>query len=339
MQKQLGTKYDAFLLLSFGGPEGIDDVMPFLENVLRGKNVPRERMLAVSKHYQLFNGVSPINEENRKLIAALKPVVESSGPKLPIYWGNRNWHPLLTDTVKQMAADGVKRVIAFATAGYSSYSSCRQYLENIEQACLAAGNAAPVIEKIRPFYNHPDFIAANAGQLLTAMASISEDRRAKAKIVFTAHSIPLSMANGCFYAQQLQEVAKSVIKTVDVANAWQIAYQSRSGPPTQPWLEPDINDVIEGLAKEGVRDIVIAPIGFVSDHMEILFDLDTQAKQLCEKVGIGYHRAKTAGSHPKFISMIRKLIDEKIDQYRIGDGQSEIALKQDFCQTDCCLIG
>ena len=332
MSKENSIPYDAFLLISFGGPEGMSDVMPFLQNVLRGKNVPEQRMLAVAHHYELFGGVSPINEQNRQLITALQPKIELAGPKLPIYWGNRNWHPLLTDTVQQMASDGIKKAIAFVTAAYSSYSSCRQYLENIEQARLAIGDTAPQIDKIRPFYNHPGFITANANQLTIALNSLSPECRQKAKIIFTAHSIPLSMADGCLYAQQLNETSQLVIAQAKINNQWQLAYQSRSGPPSQPWLEPDINDCIKQLAQEGIKDIVIAPIGFVSDHMEIIYDLDTEAKKLCETLQVNYARAKTVGCHPKFIEMICELVEEQMAQHKLIQNE----WKNQFCTVTCC---
>ncbi len=313
MPGQTATTYDAFLLVSFGGPEGMNDVLPFLKNVLRGKNVPEERMLAVARHYELFGGISPINEHNRQLISALKPLIESSGPKLPIYWGNRNWYPLLADTVKKMSGDGVKHAIAFVTAAYSSYSSCRQYLEDIEKARAAVGPAAPRIDKIGPFYNHPGFIAANADQLLIALRGLSTRRQQEAKIIFTAHSIPLSMSSGCRYEEQLDTTCRSVMREAQISNGWQLCYQSRSGPLTQPWLEPDLNQYITQLAEQGIKDIVIAPIGFVSDHMEIIYDLDTEARKLCQQLHINYTRAKTAGCHPKFVSMIGELCQSKID--------------------------
>jgi protoporphyrin/coproporphyrin ferrochelatase len=329
------TKYDAFLLVSFGGPEGMEEVLPFLRNVLRGRDVPEQRILAVAQHYELFGGISPINEQNRRLISALSSVIEFDGPKLPIYWGNRNWHPLLTDTVKQMADDGIRRAMAFVTAGYSSYSSCRQYLENVEQACNAAGPDAPQIEKIRPFYNHPDFIATNADNLRYALNSLPQHNRQDAEIIFTAHSIPESMADGCRYVEQLQETASLIIAEAELTNKWQLAYQSRSGSPSQPWLGPDINLCIKELGQIKVKNVVIAPIGFISDHIEILYDLDTEAKQLCEKLGIGYIRAKTAGTHPKFISMIKKLVEEKI---AICEENSP-SPNNEFCFSGCCPKG
>ncbi len=327
-----GTTYDAFLLVSFGGPEGMQDVMPFLENVLRGRNVPPQRMLAVSKHYELFNGISPINERNRKLIADLKPIIESNGPKLPIYWGNRNWHPLLPDTLKQMTADGIKRAVAFVTAGYSSYSSCRQYLDNIENARAIAGASAPLIDKIRPFYNHPGFIAANAHQLLAAVDQIEANRRANTKVIFTAHSIPMSMAQVCRYEAQLQEACSLVMGAAKLSNDWQLAYQSRSGLPSQPWLEPDINDLIKELGQKGTKDVVIVVVGFVCDHMEVLYDLDMQAQDLCKQLEIGYFRSKTVQERPEFLHMIKQLVDERIS------GQST-DLDKEFCFEGCCPLG
>lgn len=326
------TTYDAFLLISFGGPEGMDDVLPFLKNVLRGRNVPEQRMLAVAEHYKLFGGISPINEQNRRLIDVLKPVIESSGPKLPIYWGNRNWHPLLSDTLQQMAKDGITRAVALATAAYSSYSSCRQYLENIEEARNFVGAAAPQIDKIRPFYDHPDFIATNSDNLLTAMQNLPVEKKEKAEIIFTAHSIPHSMSDNCHYAEQLKTTAELVMKESQLKNKWRLTYQSRSGNPNQPWLEPDINKCIEEISPG--KAVIISPIGFVSDHMEVIYDLDTEARYLCQKLGIDYHRAKTAGTHPLFISMIKKLVEEKITVAQNDNLQSS-----EFCSPTCCPKG
>lgn len=304
--------YDAILIVSFGGPEGRDEVIPFLENVLRGRNVPRERMLKVAEHYELFGGVSPINEQNRKLIAALKQELDQNGPQLPIYWGNRNWHPLLADTLKQMADDGVRSALAFVTSAYSSYSSCRQYLEDIERAREAAGPSAPRVEKIRAFYNHPGFIEANAANLRAALDQIREERRANTQVVFTAHSIPKSMADNCAYESQLLETGRLVSEAAGHPQG-RLVFQSRSGPPTQAWLEPDICDYLRELKQSGVTDIVIAPIGFVSDHMEVVYDLDTEARKVSEELGLNMVRAGTAGTHPAFVRMIRELIVERIE--------------------------
>src|SRR6476660_4084006 len=233
-------KYDALIVVSFGGPEGMDDVMPFLENVLRDSNVPRERMLSVAHHYETFGGVSPINQQNRELIAAVKDELERNGPNLPIYWGNRNWHPLLPDTLRQMAADGVQNALAFVTSAYSSYSSCRQYRQNIADAQTAVGPTAPRIDKLRTFYNHPLFIEANVDHIRTAFSRLDDNEaRAEAHLVFTAHSIPESMAANCEYAAQLQETGKLIADELQI-DRWRVVYQSRSGAPSQPWLGPDV---------------------------------------------------------------------------------------------------
>jgi protoporphyrin/coproporphyrin ferrochelatase len=328
--------YDAILVLSFGGPEGPEDVIPFLENVLRGKNVPRERMLEVAEHYQHFGGVSPINEQNRTLIAALQKELDAHGPHLPIYWGNRNWHPLLTDTMSQMAADGVRRAIAFVTSAYSSYSSCRQYREDIQKAQAAVGANAPQIDKLRTFYNHPGFIEPLVESLQAAFEQIPSERRDATAIAFTAHSIPQGMADNCRYATQLAEACR-LVSTMASRGNWQLVYQSRSGPPQQPWLEPDVCDHINSLHEQGVKDVVVLPIGFVSDHLEVLFDLDTEAQELADELGLHMVRAATAGTHPRFIQMIRELIEE-----RMTENPQRLALGlhgagHDVCPTDCCL--
>ncbi|MEQ8846125.1 ferrochelatase [Botrimarina sp.] len=332
--------YDAVLVVSFGGPEGPDDVMPFLENVLRGKNVPRERMFEVAEHYQHFGGVSPINEQCRRLIAALQAELDQHGPKLPIYWGNRNWAPMLDDTLQRMADDGVRRAIAFFTSTFSCYSGCRQYRENVAAAQEKVGRA-PRVDKLRMPYNHPGFIEANADHLRQALEQIPAERRGAAKVLFTAHSIPLSMAENCKYQRQLTEASRLTAEAAGHPD-WELVYQSRSGPPQQPWLEPDVCDRIEQLHGEGgLDDLVILPIGFVSDHMEVLFDLDTEARELCEKLGVNLVRAATIGTHPRAIRMIRELIEERIATER-GESPERPALGQypanhDVCPVDCCL--
>lgn len=335
------SPYDAVLIVSFGGPEGPDDVMPFLENVLRGKNVPRERMLEVAEHYQHFGGVSPINEQCRQLIAALESELAEHGPQLPVYWGNRNWTPLLADTLRRMRDDGVRRAIAFFTSTFSSYSGCRQYRENIASAQEAVGEGAPRIDKLRMPYNHPGFIETCAAHLREALAKVPAERRSAAKVLFSAHSIPLSMATNCAYERQLLEASRLTAEGAGAAN-WEVVYQSRSGPPQQPWLEPDICDRIEALHAQGdLADVIVLPIGFVSDHMEVLFDLDTEAKQLCERLGVGFVRASTMGTHPRAVRMIRELIEERI---AIEAGQSpdrpavgKFPANHDVCPKDCCL--
>lgn len=333
------SEYDAVLVVSFGGPEKREDVIPFLENVLRGKPVPRERMLEVAEHYYEFGGVSPINEQNRSLIAALEKELKEHGPHLPIYWGNRNWHPLLPDTLRQMRDDGIKRALGFFTSAYSSYSGCRQYRENIENAQAEVGPGAPEVHKLRMFFNHPGFIAATVDHVRTAMDKLPADKRGATQIVFTAHSIPTAMAAGCKYEAQLRETARLVSNELG-HNDWQLVYQSRSGPPSQPWLEPDVCDYLKQLAGEGrVTDVVIAPIGFISDHMEILFDLDTEAREVCEKLGLNMVRAKTASTHPRFITMIRELIEERVSGSSNRPALGNLGPSHDVCPVDCCLSG
>ena len=270
------SDFDALLIVSFGGPEGQDDVMPFLENVLRGKNVPKERMLEVAEHYKHFGGVSPINDQNRALIAAVEADFKANGLDLPIYWGNRNWHPMLPDALQQMKEDGIKKALAFFTSIYSCYSGCRQYRENIAVAQEQIGEGAPEVHKLRMSFNHPNYIAASAGRVQDALNQVPEERRAAARFVFTAHSIPMSMANNCTYSTQLEESCRLIMEQIGPQN-WSLVYQSRSGPPQQPWLEPDVCDYVVQLKQESsdVQDIVMMPVGFVSDHMEVMFDLDT----------------------------------------------------------------
>jgi ferrochelatase len=327
--------YEALLLVSFGGPEGMDEVLPFLENVLRGRNVPPERMRAVAHHYELFGGVSPINGQNRELIAALKKELEAKGLRLPVYWGNRNWHPMLADTLRQMRDDGVRRTLAFFTSAYSSYSGCRQYLENIEQAREAVGAGAPQVEKLRAYYNHPGFVEPNVENLRAALDQIPEERRAATRIAFTAHSIPLAMAGNCEYQVQLTETCRLVAEGAG-HDKWRLVFQSRSGPPTQPWLEPDICDYLRELQESGTTDVVIAPVGFVSDHMEVLYDLDTEARQLADKIGLNMVRAATVGTHPAFISMIRELMLERMDTETVRRFLGTRGASHDVCRTDCC---
>lgn len=328
--------YDALLITSFGGPESPVEVMPFLENVLRGKNVPRERMLEVAEHYYLYGGKSPINDQNRRLIAALEAELARYGPQLPIYWGNRNWHPLLPDTLQQMKNDGVRRALAFVTSAYSSYSGCRQYRENIARAREAVGMGAPVVDKLRVFFNHPGFIEALADRVRQALMTLPEDK--PARIVYTAHSIPDAMARGCDYEVQLRETGRLVAEELGRAD-WQLVYQSRSGPASQPWLEPDILDYLCAYRACGNdAAVVIAPIGFISDHMEVLFDLDTQARELCGELGIVMARAETVGTHPRFIRMIRELICERLDETQSRPSLGAMGVRPDFCPADCCLV-
>ncbi|HYG81381.1 MAG TPA: ferrochelatase [Pyrinomonadaceae bacterium] len=333
----MSQAYDAILLVSFGGPEGVNDVMPFLENVLRGRNVPPERMRAVARHYELFGGVSPINAQNRKLIAALEKELEENGPRLPVYWGNRNWHPMLADTLRKMAQDGVRSSLAFFTSAYSSYSGCRQYRENIESAQREVGPAAPHVEKLRAFYNHPGFVGPNVLNVRAALEEIPEARRGRARIAFTAHSIPLSMAAGCDYEAQLLETCRLVAEGAG-HDRWRLVFQSRSGPPSQPWLEPDILDYLRALKEAGTEDVVVAPVGFISDHMEVLYDLDTEARALCRQLDLNMVRAATVGAHPAFVKMIRELVLERLTPDAPRRFLGTRGPSHDVCPADCCLL-
>ena len=330
------SSYQAILVVSFGGPEGREDVIPFLENVLRGRNVPRERMLEVAEHYYHFDGVSPINAQNRALISALVDELNRHGPKLPVYWGNRNWHPMLADTLRQMADDGITRALAFMTSVFSSYSGCRQYREDIIKAQAEVGSRAPQIDKLRVFFNHPGFIEAMIDRVQTAFEAIPAERRANAALLYTAHSIPLAMSANCKYVAQLEESCRLVSAGVGRSDS-RLVYQSRSGPPSQPWLEPDVNEVIRELAAQGIKDLVIVPIGFISDHMEVLYDLDTESLEVCQELGINLVRAGTVGTHPRFVAMIRELITERLSEnpHRLAIGS--MPPSHDVCPADCCL--
>ena len=331
------SAYDALLVLSFGGPEGHDDVMPFLERVVRGRNVPRERLLAVAEHYYAFDGVSPINAQNRALIAALVERMATDGPNLPVYWGNRNWHPLLADTLAEMAAAGVKRALCFVTSAFSSYSSCRQYREDIERARAAVGDHAPQIDKLRIFYNHPGFIEAVVDRTHAALSEIPESRRQVTPLLFTAHSIPLAMAENCDYEAQLNEASQLICDQLNHA-PWHLVYQSRSGPPTMPWLEPDVCDHLRELRASGAEDAVLVPLGFVSDHMEVVFDLDTEAREVCDEIGLNMVRAASVGTHPVFVEMVRELMLERMDA-REPRWLGTLGLRPTPCVVDCCPSG
>jgi ferrochelatase len=330
--------YDALLVLSFGGPEGEDDVMPFLENVTRGRNTPRERLEEVAEHYYHFSGVSPINAQNRALIAALETELTRHGIDLPIYFGNRNWHPFVTDTLRQMRDDGVRDALVFVTSTFSSYSGCRQYREDVIRALEAIGEDAIRFDKLRVFYNHPGFIEPMAELVRDALAKLPAARRPGAEIVFTAHSIPLGMARGCAYEAQLREACRLVADAAGTPN-FRLAYQSRSGSPRVPWLEPDILDVLDELHAAGKNDVVIAPIGFISDHMEVLFDLDEEAAGRAAGLGMTMARAATVGTHPVFVAMIRELIVERLTAHPERRFLGRRGPNHDICPVNCCLRG
>jgi ferrochelatase len=310
--------FDALLLLSFGGPEGPDDVLPFLRNVTRGRGIPEERLATVAEHYQRFRGVSPINAQNRRLIEALRVELAAHGIELPIYFGNRNWKPFVADAVRTMRDDGVRTALVFATSATGGYSSCRQYREDLAQAHAVAGEGAPALTKLRHYFDHPGFITANVEHLRRALAELPAQHRDTARLIFTAHSIPTAMndssgpaANGLYLAQQ-RETARLVAEAVrGQAAEFDLVWQSRSGPPQVPWLEPDMNDHLRSLS--GVQAVVVHPTGFVSDHLEVLWDLDVEARQTAQELGLHFVRAATPGTHPAFVAGIRELVEEQLN--------------------------
>jgi protoporphyrin/coproporphyrin ferrochelatase len=348
------TPYDALLLVSFGGPEKPEDVVPFLENVTAGRGIPRERLEQVGEHYYLFGGKSPINDLNRDLLAAIRSDLAEAGIDLPVYWGNRNWDPYLTDALEEMKADGVARAACFFTSAYSSWSSCRQYRENLFDAD-AKVPGAPVLDKLRHYFNHPGFVEPMADSVLAALATLPEELRAEAHIAYVTHSIPDSMADtsgppphaepGGAYVAQHRDVAVDVTRRVaeetGVEHPQALVFCSRSGPPSVPWLEPDVNDHLEELAAAGVRAVVIVPIGFVSDHMEVVYDLDTEALATAERLGLAAARAATAATDPRFVRMVRDLLTERAAVER-GEDVARVSVGSippmwDRCPVGCCL--
>jgi ferrochelatase len=311
--------------------------------VLRGRPVPPARRAAVAAHYHHFGGRSPINGHTRALVAALRSELAVRGPDLPVYWGNRNWHPFLADTVSQMADDGVRRALAFVTSAYASYSGCHQYLEDIARARSAVGPVGPVgpvapeTDKLRVFYNHPGFVEANVDALRAARASAAVGS-SPVRVAFTAHSIPLAMAATSDYQRQLNETARLVMERFDPSGAvpWSVVFQSRSGPPSVPWLEPDILDHLRALASTDGDPVIVAPIGFVADHMEVVYDLDLEAAELASKLGLTMVRAATAGVHPAFVTMIRQLIEERMDPAVPKLALGADGPYHDVCRADCC---
>ncbi|RMG37480.1 MAG: ferrochelatase [Planctomycetota bacterium] len=325
---------DALLIVSFGGPEGRDEVIPFLENVLRGRNVPRERMLQVAEHYYHFGGVSPINRQCRELIAAVEEEFRRCGIGLPVYWGNRNWHPLLPDTVARMAREGIRHAAAFVTSAFGSYSGCRQYLENIDQARAAVGSDAPRITKLRPFFNHPEFVRAWTDRLASVLSErpLGHD----ARVVFTAHSIPLPMARTSPYVDQLTETARLVAEACGVpSDRWDLVYQSRSGRPQDPWLEPDILDHLRTLHEQGVGRVIVVPVGFLSDHMEVLYDLDVEAQELAGRLGMAFDRVPTVHGHPGLARTVRRLVEEQL-YGTPPESVGRLPAAATWCDPACC---
>ena len=347
--------YDAFLLVSFGGPEKSDDVVPFLENVTRGKNIPRERLVEVGQHYFEFGGRSPINDQCRALLAAVRTDFDSHGIGLPVYWGNRNWDPYLSDTLKQMAGEGVRRALCFVTSAYASYSGCRQYRENLWDAAEPLGADAPRLDRIRHYFNHPGFIDPFVDATTDALESLAADVRDDARIVFVTHSIPDAMnaasgrhegaPDGGAYVAQHRDVAATVAERVAErtgrSRETSLVYCSRSGPPSMPWLEPDVNDHLRDLAANGTEAVVVVPIGFVSDHMEVIYDLDTEAAETAEELGLAYQRAGTPGVDPRFVSMVTDLVLERAAAERGADVEQQTTgqcgAHWDVCPAGCCM--
>ena len=334
--------YDAVVVVSFGGPEDPADVMPFLRNVTRGRNVPTQRLEEVAEHYLRRGGRSPINDQNRRLVTALRPALQQSGLDLAVYWGNRNWHPLLAGVVAAMRADGVRRALAFVTSAFGSYPGCRQYCEDIDRA-VAGCDGAPEIHKLRLYWNHPGFIEPMAEGVRTALARLAPGAAERApRLVFCAHSIPLAMAEHSPYERQLREAAALIAARVagdprhGEAPDWDLVYQSRSGPPRQPWLEPDVVDHLGALHTEGVRDVVLVPLGFVSDHMEVIHDLDDEAAGAAAALGMRLERSPTVGTHPAFVDMIVELIRERLDPGVPRRALGSAGPWPDSCATDCC---
>jgi len=351
---ETAVAYDAIVLAGFGGPEGQDDVIPFLRNVTRGRGIPDERLEEVAHHYRHFGGVSPINAQNRALKAALEAELASRGIELPVLWGNRNWDPYLREALEEAAERGFTRLIGLATSAYSSYSSCRQYREDFAGALEQTGLGDRIqIDKVRQFFDHPGFVEPFVDGLRTAVADFVErgiDRGA-IRILFSTHSIPTADAErsgprdrdfgeGGAYAAQHRAVAEVVVREAGVDIPWQLVYQSRSGPPSQPWLEPDVNDRIEELARHGVGGVVVVPIGFVSDHMEVIYDLDTEAAATAEKVGVEFVRAATAGVDPRFVTMVRDLLLERATAERGSEPRrlsvGSLGPSWDVCPVGCC---
>ena len=352
MERPDVAPYDALMVVSFGGPEKPEDVVPFLENVTRGRGIPRERLVEVGQHYSLFGGRSPLNDLNRALIAAIEAELSSTGIDLPVYWGNRNWDPFLTDTVQRMKDDGVTRAACLVTSAYSSWSSCRQYRENLYDAVTAV-DGAPTLDKLRHYFNHPGFVEPVVDAVLAALAELDDAVRAGAHLVFVTHSIPVAMAETsgppgselrpAYVTQHLDGVAAvtaRILEETGVEHPRELVYCSRSGPPQVPWLEPDVSDHLEALAADGVPAVVLVPIGFVSDHMEVVYDLDTEALATAERLGLPARRAATAGTDARFVAMIRDLLLERAAVERgeevVRASVGALGPMWDRCPLGCC---
>ncbi|MHB8466323.1 MAG: ferrochelatase [Acidimicrobiales bacterium] len=323
--------YDAILVLSFGGPDGPDDVRPFLARVTRGRDVPAARLDAVARRYDRLGGVSPINAANRALVRAIGAEVD-----VPVYWGNRNWHPLVEDTVRAMASDGVRHAACIVTSAYSGYSACRQYVDDIARARRLVGDAAPVIDKLRPYYDHPGFIEPMVENVAAALRSLDPSVRPLTHLAFTAHSVPLAQPAVATYSAQVAEASRLVADRVAGAHPWSVSWQSRSGPPTQPWLEPDVDAHLGVLAGSGVGAVVVVPIGFVADHMEVVYDLDIEARDRAAELGLAFARAATVGVAPAFVRMVAELIAERTDPTIPARALGRLGPPTLDCSGDCC---
>ena len=343
------SPYDALLLVSFGGPEGPDEVLPFLENVTRGRNIPRERLLEVGEHYFRFGGVSPINAQNRALVAALQDDFARNGIALPLHWGNRNWAPYLPDALAAMAEAGVRRALVLLTSAYSSYSGCRQYRENLAAAAEPLGDRAPQLDRVRHYFNHPGFVEAMVASTLTALATLPDAVQPGARLVFVTHSVPAAMhdasgPDGGAYERQHLDLAQLVTAGVAAAAGHRhdqaLVYCSRSGPPDQRWLEPDVRDHLEKLSAAGGPAAVLVPIGFVSDHMEVRYDLDTEALATAARLGLPCARAATVGTAPRFVAGVRELVLERAAAARgeqpVRRALGRLGPSHDVCPAGCC---
>ena len=356
--------YDALLLVSFGGPEKPDDVVPFLQNVTRGKDIPVERLEEVGQHYYRFGGRSPINDLNRAFLAAIEEDFRGAGLDLPVYWGNRNWAPYLPEALRQMRDDGVRRALCLFTSAYSSYSGCRQYRENLADAVAEVGGGVPRLDRLRHYFNHPGFVEPMVDATLAALAELPAAQRNDAHILYVTHSIPHAMndasgrggpaaqtgsdrGGGAYVAQHVSvagEITERVRQQTGHRFASELVYCSRSGPPSVPWLEPDVSDRIVELAKDGVPAVAVVPIGFTSDHMEVVYDLDTEARTAAEDAGIAFSRAATAGLDPRFVAMVRDLVLERAAVERTSEqgmppsrpAVGSLQASWDVCPPGCC---
>ncbi len=340
--------YDALLLVSFGGPEGPEDVVPFLRNVTAGRGIPDERLVEVGAHYELFGGRSPINDQNRALLAAIRGDLGANGIDLPVYWGNRNWDPYLADVVTEMRDAGVRRVACFVTSAYSSYSGCRQYREDLGGVVAEMENA-PGLDRLRAYFNHPGFVEPMIDNTIAALEQLPAELRDEVPILYVTHSIPISMAEGsgpeggAYVAQHrsvMAEIQQAVEARTGVAHTGELVYCSRSGAPHIPWLEPDVNDRLRELAADGTKGVAVVPIGFVSDHMEVVYDLDTEAAATAAELGLSYARAATCGTDSRFVGVVRELLLERAATERGEDpartSVGSLPAPWDLCGRDCC---